>query len=106
MLDVRYSTKFKKDFKICVKRHCKMVLLQQVIDILRIPDTLPSQNVDHNLTGNYAGYRECHIEPDWLLIYRRDGNEDQSSKMSTMYPVFFPRKIPPIHHGHKVFTKK
>jgi len=52
-----------------------MELLQQVVDILRIPDTLPLKNSDHNLSGNYTGYRECHIAPDWLLIYRQDGNE-------------------------------
>ena len=75
MLDVRYSTKFKKDFKTCVKRHYKMELLQQAIDILRIPDTLPPKNRDHNLSGNYSKYRECHIEPDWLLIYRQENNE-------------------------------
>mgnify|MGYP000186433073 FL=1 len=75
MLDVRYSTKFKKDFKMCAKRNYKLDLLQQVIDILRIPDTLPPKNADHNLVGNYANYRECHITPDWLLIYHVDGNE-------------------------------
>lgn len=75
MLDVRYSTKFKKDFKSCVKRRYKMTLLQQIIDILRVSDTLPSKYSNHNLTGNYAGYQECHIEPNWLLIYRRDENE-------------------------------
>lgn len=75
MLDVRYSTKFKKDFKACVKRRYKMELLQQIIDILRIPDTLPPKNIDHSLAGNYVGYRECHIAPDWLLIYRIDNNE-------------------------------
>lgn len=75
MLDVRYSTKFKKDFKTCVKRHYKMELLQQAIDILRIPDALPPKNRDHNLSGNYSKYRECHIEPDWLLIYRQENNE-------------------------------
>ena len=75
MLDVRYSTRFKKDFKVCVKRHYKMDRLQQLIDILRIPATLPPQNVDHNLSGNYAGFRECHVEPNWLLIYRQEGNE-------------------------------
>lgn len=75
MLDVRYSSKFKKDFKTCSKRQYKMELLQQVVDILRIPDTLPPKNSDHNLSGNYAGYRECHIAPDWLLIYRQDNNE-------------------------------
>ena len=75
MLDVRYSTKFKKDFKACVKRRYNMALLQQIIDTLRIADTLPPKNADHNLSGNYTGYRECHISPDWLLIYRQDGNE-------------------------------
>jgi mRNA interferase YafQ len=75
MLDVRYSTRFKKDFKTCVKRGCQMGRLQQVIDTLRIPDTLPPKNSDHNLSGNYLGYRECHIEPDWLLIYRLDESE-------------------------------
>jgi len=75
MLDVRYSSKFKKDFKICVKRRYNTALLQQIIDTLKIPDTLPPKNVDHNLSGNYTGYRECHISPDWLLIYRQDGNE-------------------------------
>ena len=75
MLDVRYSTRFKKDFKTCVKRHYRMDRLEQVIDTLRIPAALPPQNVDHNLSGNYAGYRECHVEPDWLLIYRQDENE-------------------------------
>lgn len=75
MLEVRYSTKFKKDFKTCAKRRYKMARLQQVIDILRIPAALPPKNSDHNLTGNYAGYRECHIEPDWLLVYRQQGEE-------------------------------
>ena len=75
MLDVRYSTRFKKDFKTCGKRHYNLDLLHQIIDILRIPDTLPQKNTDHNLSGNYNGYRECHIAPDWLLIYRIDENE-------------------------------
>lgn len=75
MLDVRYSTKFKKDFKSCVKRHYNLDLLQKIIDTLRIPAPLSPKNVDHNLTGNYAGFRECHITPDWLLIYRTENNE-------------------------------
>lgn len=75
MLDVRYSSKFKKDFKVCVKRHYKLDLLQQVIDTLRIPEPLPVQNSDHDLSGNYSDYRECHISPDWLLIYCQRGQE-------------------------------
>ena len=75
MLDVRYSTRFKKDFKICVKRGNQMTLLQQAIDTLRIPAPLPTKNRDHSLSGKYAGYRECHIEPDWLLIYKQNDTE-------------------------------
>ena len=75
MLNVRYSTRFKKDFKACVKRGYKMALLQQVINTLRIPTPLPIKNKDHNLSGNYSGYRECHIEPDWLLIYKQTDTE-------------------------------
>lgn len=75
MLSIRYSTRFKKDFKSCVKRGYKLERLQSVIDTLRIPAALPPKNSDHNLSGNYAGYRECHVEPNWLLIYRQDENE-------------------------------
>ncbi len=75
MLDVRYSTKFKKDFKTCTKRNYKMQLLQQAIDTLRVPEPLPEKNKDHVLVGNYVGYRECHMEPDWLLIYKQTDDE-------------------------------
>lgn len=75
MLAVKYSTRFKRDFKTCIKRCCKMDLLERIIEILRIPESLPSQNVDHSLSGDYRGFRECHISPDWLLIYRYEENE-------------------------------
>lgn len=75
MLDVRYSAKFKRDFKTCVKRGYRMALLQQVVDALRVPASLPVKNKDHALGGDYSIWRECHIEPDWLLMYRRCGNE-------------------------------
>ena len=80
MLDVRYSTKFKRDFKVCAKRGYNLKRLQNVIDILRVPDSLPPKNRDHNLTGNYAGYRECHVEPDWLLIYQQTEKKKYSIK--------------------------
>lgn len=75
MLDVRYSSRFKRDFKSCVKRRYPMEKLQQVIDTLRIPEKLPNRNVDHLLTGDYVGYRECHVAPDWLLLYRYEDEE-------------------------------
>ncbi|MDE6405408.1 MAG: type II toxin-antitoxin system YafQ family toxin [Lachnospiraceae bacterium] len=88
MLNVRYSTRFKKDFKTCVKRGYKMSLLQQAIDILRVPEPLPPQNRDHNLSGNYSGYRECHIEPDWLLIYKQTDNELRLDRTGTHADLF------------------
>lgn len=75
MLDVRYSSRFKKDFRLCTKRDYKMDVLEQVIDILRTSDHLPRQFSDHALSGDWAGYRECHLESDWLLIYRRTQDE-------------------------------
>lgn len=49
-----------------------MELLQEVIDTLLAEKTLDEKYKDHGLVGNYAGFRECHIQPDWLLIYRKD----------------------------------
>ena len=88
MLNVRYSTQFKKDFKTCVKRGYKMPLLQQVIDTLRIPAPLPVSNRDHNLSGNYSGYKECHITPDWLLIYKQTDTELNLNRTGTHADLF------------------
>ena len=70
MLKLNTSTRFKKDYKLCLKRGYNMGLLQNVLDTLRIPAPLPQKNNDHQLSGNHFGERECHIAPDWLLIYR------------------------------------
>ena len=75
MLDVRYSTRLKKDFKTCVKWGLDVSLFQKAVDTLRIPAPLPEKNREHNLSGNYAGYRECHLQPDWLLIYQQTDTE-------------------------------
>lgn len=69
MLKVNSSGRFKKDLKLCKKRGYDLQLLEAAIDILRIPDQLPIQNKNHFLKGDYSGRRECHIAPDWLLIY-------------------------------------
>lgn len=70
MLKVRYSTKFKKDFKLAKKRGLPMQELKTVIEKLAAGIPLEEKHHDHALTGNYAMFRECHIRPDWLLIYR------------------------------------
>ena len=67
---VKPTTQFKKDFKLAMKRSMKIELLEEVIAMLAMGETLPDKHKDHALTGNWAGHRECHILPDWLLIYR------------------------------------
>lgn len=67
---VKPTTQFKKDFKLAMKRSMKIELLEEVIAILAMGETLPDKHKDHALTGNWVGHRECHILPDWLLIYR------------------------------------
>lgn len=67
---IEMSTRFKKDYKLAKKRGYNMDLLKEVIDILANGDQLPEKYFDHPLSGDYRGSRECHIEPDWLLIYR------------------------------------
>ena len=67
---VKPTTQFKKDFKLAMKRSMKIELLEGVIAMLAMGETLPDKHKDHALTGNWVGHRECHILPDWLLIYR------------------------------------
>ena len=88
MLNVNSSGKFKKDLKKCVKRGYDLRLLQNVIDILRIPAILPINNQDHLLKGDYKGMRECHILPDWLLIYEIDDKDLYLARTGTHSDVF------------------
>ena len=67
---VKYTTQFRKDYKLAIKRGLKIALLEQAIPLLAMGQALPAQNRDHALTGDWVGHRECHIQPDWLLIYR------------------------------------
>ena len=75
MLTIKYETTFKKDFKRIIKRGYNIRLLEDVIEILASGQMLPEKYKDHNLTGNYSDFRECHITPDWLLIYKINNNE-------------------------------
>ncbi len=75
MLTIKYQNSFKKDYKLIKKRGYDISKLQNIIDLLASRKPLPYVNRDHNLIGNYAGCRECHITPDWLLIY--EINEDE-----------------------------
>ena len=68
--DIVWTTKFKKDYKLAIKRNLNIDLLDNIIRALSRGDALPEKNKDHDLTGDWAGHRECHIQPDWILIYR------------------------------------
>lgn len=68
--EIQRTAQFKKDFKLALKRNCNIEKLQEIITILANGETLPESCYDHPLRGDYGGYRECHIEPDWLLVYR------------------------------------
>ena len=74
MFEVKYTTRFKKDYKLLKKRGYDINKLLDVIDILREGRELPPQYKDHPLHGDYEGHRDCHIEPDWILIYYKTEN--------------------------------
>ena len=72
MLDIRFSNKFKQDYKLAIKRGCKEQSLSTVLSLLANEKQLPRKYRDHELVNSkkYKNARECHIEPDWLLVYR------------------------------------
>ena len=75
MLALKTTTQFRKDYKLAKKRGYQLHLLDKVLDMLLNEEILDAKYHDHALTGNYAGFRECHIQPDWLLIYMINNNE-------------------------------
>lgn len=70
MLTIRYHKSFKKDYKKILKRNLNIHDMEIVIDMLANEQPLPEKYKDHSLAGDWKGFRECHIQPDWLLIYK------------------------------------
>ena len=68
--ELDFTSKFKKDVKLLKKQGKNIEKLYEIINILASGEELDAKYRDHNLIGNYKGYRECHIESDWLLIYK------------------------------------
>ena len=68
--EIERTPTFKKDFKLAQKQGLDLNKLKEIITLLANGELLPPKNKDHQLKGNYKGHRECHIEPDWLLIYK------------------------------------
>lgn len=70
MLEIVSSNRFKKDLKLAIRRGYKIELLEEVVNKLANRETLDEKYKDHELTGDLKGLRECHITPDWLLVYQ------------------------------------
>lgn len=73
MLAIKTTKRFLKDLKRLSKRGKNIDQLENIVDLLQAENSLPPNKKDHPLVCNWSGHRECHIEPDWLLIYRIDG---------------------------------
>jgi mRNA interferase YafQ len=72
MLELSRSTAFKKDYKKAKKQVHDWTEFKKVVSMLQRQEKLPEKNHDHALRGDFKGFRDCHIEPDWVLIYRID----------------------------------
>ena len=75
MLARKFHGSFKKDYKLAKKRNRDMSKLDAIIDLLSNEEPLLPKHNNHRLQGDYIGWWECHIEPDWLLVYRKTGEE-------------------------------
>ncbi len=71
---VKFTGKFKKDYKHAIKQKQNIELLDEVIAVLAKGEELDEKYRDHDLRGNWKGHRECHVLPDWLLIYRYEAD--------------------------------
>lgn len=68
--EIRNTTQFKKDYKLAKRRDMNIALLKDIVTKLANGEPLDARHKDHPLSGDWIGHRECHIQPDWLLIYR------------------------------------
>lgn len=72
MREIIRTSEFKRQLKLAKRRNKDLQKLVDIVEKLQKDEVLPEHNKDHNLTGNFVDFRECHIEPDWLLIYKKD----------------------------------
>ena len=72
--EVKFTAQFKKDYRIAMKRGLDIQLLDEVIAKIAKDEILPAKHKDHALKGKWKGHRECHVLPDWLLVYQKVDN--------------------------------
>ena len=73
MRKIEFSTRFRRDYKLCQKQGKDMNKLHIVLKILESGEPIPEKYRDHPLSNNWKGYRDLHIEPDWVLVYKEIG---------------------------------
>ena len=73
--EVETTNKFNKGLQRCKRRNLDIKSLWDVVEVIALGEKLPAKYKDHKLHGKYKDYRECHIEPDWLLIYKIDNDK-------------------------------
>ena len=83
-----YTGQFRRDTKRAQKRGKDMAKLRAVIELLLAAQPLPPKFKDHPLSGDWISYRDCHVEPDWLLIYKVDGEELILARTGTHADLF------------------
>ncbi|MDO9567648.1 MAG: type II toxin-antitoxin system YafQ family toxin [Candidatus Desulfaltia sp.] len=83
-----WTKRFSKDINRVKRRNQNLESLQKVIEILQSGDTLPQEYKPHSLKGKYSGYVECHIEPDWLLIWKADSKTVYLTRTGTHSDLF------------------
>lgn len=88
MKHVFYTGQFKRDLKLAKKRRKDIDKLKNTIVLLTGGHALPDKYQDHPLRGKFAGYRECHIEPDWLLVYKLSLSEIYFVRTGTHSDLF------------------
>lgn len=88
MKAVFYTGKFRKDFKLAIKRGLNMSLIQIVMKDLENRNFLDPKYKEHLLTGNYIGFSECHIQPNWLLIHLREPEQITFVRIGTHADLF------------------
>ena len=87
-MNLAQTKQFKKDVKRMQKRGKDLAKIKAVIDLLLAEEPLPPKNRDHQLGGNWSGRRDCHIEPDWILIYKPTGDELLLERTGTHSDLF------------------
>lgn len=75
MYELVYTTRFRRSFKKCIRRGLDVAIFERAITLLQASGTLPAEYRPHKLSGKYTGYWECHLQPDWLLIWLQDDQQ-------------------------------